>query len=96
MSHDEKSLEYEPVNKTFKDYFKPARKLDLLSFTDFLYGGCIATFKKHQKKNLELHEKEVVSNRKQLAVSDRLIQNCYTMRLKDKVGQFPETENYIP
>ena len=52
LSSDAKYLEYDKVEKGFKDYFKPLRRLEIKSIYDFLYGGCTDTFKKHQRKNL--------------------------------------------
>ena len=89
MSEDETSLEYCPVNKTFKDYFKPMSKLPLQGIKSFLYGGCSSTFKNHSESNLKLIEK--VCNRK-VIVSSRKISQGYTMRLKDKKNEFPEAE----
>lgn len=53
LSDDEKWLEYEPVDKTFKDFFKSKPKVCISSLKNFLYGGVTSTFKRHQETNLK-------------------------------------------
>jgi hypothetical protein len=47
LSQDEKYLEYEPVEKKFKDFFKMRPKIAMSDFTNLLYGGVTSTFKRH-------------------------------------------------
>ena len=44
LSDDEKWLEYEPIDKTLKDFLKIKPKILISSLENFLYGGMTSTF----------------------------------------------------